>query len=111
MAPSAASVLMKILYLARCIRFDLLHPACMLAREITRWTVACDKRLHRLVSYMNTTKDLSLESFVGDQIADLSVVVYSDASFADCKKTSRSTTGCFVAIVGPNTFVPINALC
>ena len=74
-APSAASVLMKILYLARCIRFDLLHRVCMLAREIPRWTVACDKRLHRLVSYMHTTKDLSLEPFVGDNIADLSVVV------------------------------------
>eukprot|EP00959_Pyramimonas_sp_CCMP1952_P096466 2016376-Pyramimonas_sp.AAC.1 len=47
LGPDAARVLMKILYLARCFRFDM-HLVCMLAREITEWTYACDKRLHRL---------------------------------------------------------------
>ena len=42
LGPDAASVLMKILYSARCCRFDLLYPVCMLAREITKWTYACD---------------------------------------------------------------------
>ena len=72
----AASVLMKALYLARCCGFDLLHPICMLARQVTKWSRACDKRPHKLISYLHTTREYSLEGFVGD----------------DCKgvRTSRS---------------------
>ena len=56
----AASVLMKILYTARCERLDLLYPVCVLAREVTRWTRACDKQLHRLVCYVLHTLGLEL---------------------------------------------------
>ena len=43
-APIAASVRMKILYMARCCRFVLLFPVCALSREITKWTQACDRQ-------------------------------------------------------------------
>ena len=46
---NAASVLMKILYAARMVRFDLLKPIQMLACRIHKWTPWCDKALHRLV--------------------------------------------------------------
>ena len=46
LAPIAASVLMNMLYLARCCRFDLLFPVCALAREVTKWTNACGNHLH-----------------------------------------------------------------
>ena len=36
---AAASVVMKILYAARCYRFDLLFQTCMLARCVTKWTL------------------------------------------------------------------------
>ena len=111
LAPSAASVLMKILYLARCCRFDLLHPVGMLAREVTKWTRACDKRLHRLVSYMHSTRDKNLEGLVGDSPMKGDLNVYSDASYADEVATSKSTSASFIALVGPNTFAPITALC
>ena len=68
LAPVAASVLMKILYTARCERFDLLYPVCVLAREVTRWTRACDKQLHRIVCYLLQTLDCNLETFVGDPV-------------------------------------------
>ena len=48
LAPVAASIIMKILYMARCCRFDLLYPVCTLARHVTKWSKACDKQLHRL---------------------------------------------------------------
>ena len=76
LAPVAASVLMKILYTARCERFDLLYPVCYLAREVTRWTRACDKQLHRLVCYVLGTMDWNLETFIGDPVEDLAVVLY-----------------------------------
>ena len=38
-------------------------------------------------------------------------MVYVDASFADCVRTNKSTSGCLIALAGPNTFVPIAAIC
>ena len=38
-------------------------------------------------------------------------MIFTDASFADCVGTSKSTTGVFAAMVGPNTFFPLNAVC
>ena len=73
---------MKILYTARCERFDLLYPVCVLAREVTRWTRACDKQLHRLVCYVLHTLDCNLETCIGDPVDKLSVVLYCDADFA-----------------------------
>ncbi len=72
----AASVLMKALYLARCCRFDLLHPICMLARQVTKWSRACDKRLHKLIAYLHTTREHSLEGFIGDDFRDLTVLFF-----------------------------------
>ena len=102
---------MDILYTASCERFDLLFPVCYLAREVTRWTRACDKQLHRLVCYILGTIDWNLESFVGDPAEDLSAVVYCDADFAGDKKDSTSTSGALIALVGPNSDVPISAVC
>ena len=38
-------------------------------------------------------------------------MVYVDASFADCVRTNKSTSGCLIALAGPNTVVPIAAIC
>ena len=39
----AAKVVMKVLYMALVARPDVLWPVNCLAREVTRWSVACDK--------------------------------------------------------------------
>ena len=111
LATSAASVLMKILYLARWCRPDILHSVCMLAREVTKWNKVCDRRLHRLVSYLHQHRGYSLEGFIGDDPRHLQLVQYTDASFSDCSQTSRSTTGGYLALVGPRSFFPVNCLC
>eukprot|EP00959_Pyramimonas_sp_CCMP1952_P123934 2591132-Pyramimonas_sp.AAC.1 len=80
----AASALMKILYLARCCRFDLLHPVCMLAREITKRNTTCDKRLHRLICFLKTTRTHCLHGWIGDAPDQLPIMLFTDASFADC---------------------------
>ncbi|MEM1009948.1 MAG: hypothetical protein AAGJ35_13205, partial [Myxococcota bacterium] len=61
MAPIAAQVLMKILFVARVARYDLLNPVNVLAKLITRWTNGCDKALHRLVCYMSATVHQTLK--------------------------------------------------
>ena len=42
---------------------------------------------------------------------DLAVVLYCDADFASNKKDSKSTSGVVVALVGPNSYVPVSAMC
>ena len=42
----AARVVLKALYVARIARMDLMWSVNMLAREVIRWTAACDRRLH-----------------------------------------------------------------
>ena len=48
---------------------------------------------------------------VGDPYEDLKLAVYSDASFAGDTGDSKSTTGGFLCLVGPSTFVPLNWIC
>ena len=102
---------MNILFMARFYRYDLLFAVNSLARCLTKWNTACDKKLYRLICYINCTKDVALRAFVGDPFEHCHVVVYSDADFAGDILGSKSTSGCFVAIVGPHTFAPLSALC
>ena len=57
LADIACRVVLKVLYTARMCRVDVLYAVNALARDVTRWNVACDKRLHRLMCYLHHTKD------------------------------------------------------
>ena len=61
--------------------------------------------------YMNTTTDYSLNSFCGDVASDLHLMVYCDADFAGDVRASKSTSGGYIALAGPNSFMPISAIC
>ena len=69
----------------------------------------CDETLLRLISYPRCAWDHSVESFVGD-LPELCHVML-DADFAGDTHSAKSTRGSYAAIVGPNTFAPIAALC
>ena len=92
-------------------RPDILWTVNMLAREVTKWNKACDKRLHRLMCYLNCTSHQVLTCFVGDPPENCRIALFCDASFAGDLRDSKSTSGAFLAIVGPNTFVPITWIC
>ena len=64
LASSAASVLMKCLYVARMCRFDLLRAVQGLARFMTKWTVRQDQELHQLMSYIHHSKSLKMIGWV-----------------------------------------------
>ena len=66
LAGDTAKVIMKALCGARLVRYELPWPICSSARMVSKWTVAFDKRLHRLMCYIHHTPEHSLESFVGD---------------------------------------------
>jgi hypothetical protein len=111
LASVCARIVMKILFMARFYRYDLLFAVNSLARYLTKWNKACDKKLLRLICYINSTKDMVLVSHVGDPISRCHVALFSDADFAGDVRESKSTSGCFVAVIGPNTFAPVGTLC
>ena len=49
----AVSVLMKVPWAARLARPDLTRPTCKLASKIQEWSRNDDKRVRRMVEYMN----------------------------------------------------------
>ena len=68
--PSKA--LLKIRF-ARVARYDLLCAACRLASEVTKWTTACDKPLHSLVTHINLTLDTRIYARVGHSSPELTL--------------------------------------
>ena len=54
----------KVLYAARLARFDLLRAIGMLSTMITKWDLTCDKKLHRIIAYINNSLDLAMISWV-----------------------------------------------
>ena len=57
---------LKCLYLARIGRPDILWSVNTLARSITKWTKACDKRLFRLISNIHHTCENKHYCYVGN---------------------------------------------
>ena len=107
LAPHAASVLMKLLYAARIARFDLLRAINSLARNVTKWSKADDKRLRHLMCYVNSTKTNVMVGWVGDKLEDLVVGLFADADYAGCGESLKSTSGVHMQIQGPNTRFPV----
>jgi hypothetical protein len=105
--PIAAKILMKVLYGARMCRYDLLRPVCALAARVTKWDVDCDRKLHRLMCYINSSLSVKMIGKVGDAMDDLVLGLYADADFAGCPITLRSTSGVFLRVEGANTSFPL----
>ena len=98
---------MKVLYCARFARPDILRATCKLASRVSKWTRECDRRLHKLMSYLHSTKHVIYRGYVGDEIEKCHVALFCDADYAGDKNDSKSVTGVLAAIVGPYTFMPI----
>ena len=98
---------MKILYAARLARFDLLRAVCHLACFVTKWTSDCDKRLHRLVSYISSSKSYRMVGWVGDPIQNLDMHLFAAADFAGCSAAQRSTSGLHLRMQGAHSCYPL----
>ena len=47
---------------------------------------------------------------MGDNLENCALMLYTDADFAGNLRDSKSTTGLFMAMVGPDTFFPLGAV-
>jgi len=107
--PYATSLLMRILYAAREARYDLLRAVNRLACNVAFWDFDADERLHHLMCYMKSTLDHRLIGWIGDDKSKLQPHSYSDADFAGCPRTLKSTTGIQQHIEGPHSCHPTGA--
>ena len=106
--PIASRVLMKVLFAARMARWDLLRCTQSLASRVTKWSRDCDVGLHRLICYINSSLDVTMQGFIGDRITECKLWLFCDADWAG-ERDSKSTSGCALFLVGPNTYYPLNA--
>ena len=65
--------------------------------------------MQKLVAYINSTLHYRQYGWIGDDPALLQPHAYTDADFAGCTRTLRSTTGIQMQIEGPHSCFPIAA--
>ena len=75
-------IVLKCLYLARIGRPDILWSVNKLARPVTKWTQACDRRLSRLISYIRFTSDYRQYCHVGNAAQHCRIGLFQDSDFA-----------------------------
>ena len=102
---------MNCLYLARIGKPDILWSVNKLARSITKWSKACDKRLNQLVSYIHYTCEYKQYCFVGNTAKQCSLELFQDSDFAGDLEDSKFTSGGTLCVFGSHTFVPISCMC
>ena len=88
-----SQIVLKCLYLARIGNPDIPWSVNKLARSITKWTKACDKRLNRLISYNHHTCEYRQYCHVGNTAKQCSLGLFQDSDFAGDLEDSKSTSG------------------
>ena len=97
--------------LSRTGRPDILLSVNKLARAITQWTRAGDKRLARLSPYNHHTSEFKQYCHVGNTAQQCRLGLFQDSDFACDFEGSKSTSGGILCIFGTHTFVPISWMC
>ena len=106
-----SQIVVKWLHLARIGRPDILWSVNKLARSITKWTKACDKRLNRLISLIHRTCEYPHYWYVGKTAQQCKLGLFQDSDFAGDLEDSKSTSGGVLCFFGSHTFVPVSWMC
>ena len=88
-----SQIVLKYFYLARVGRPAILWSVNKLARSITKWTKACDKRLSRLISYFHHTWEYKHCCHVGNTAKLCRLGLFQDSDFSGDLEDSKSTSG------------------
>ena len=106
----ASRVLMKVLWVARLCRRDLLRAVNRLATYVAKWASKNDLMLYRLMGYIESTKHLRMYCWVGDSLAQITPHLYADSDLGGCADSQRSTSGCHYMMCGPHARFPLNGI-
>ena len=88
-----SQIVLKYLYLARIGRPDILWSANKLARSVTIWTAACDRRPALLITYIHHTSHYRQHCHVGDTAQHCRLGLFQDSNYAGDLEDSKSTSG------------------
>ena len=92
-------------------RPDIVWSVNKVARAVTEWTEARDKRLARSISYIHRTFEYMQYCWVGDTAQQCRSGLFQDSDFAGNHEDSKPTSGGILCIFGSLTFVPISWMC
>ena len=106
-----SQIVLKRLFWARIGRPDILWSINKLARAVTNWTRAHDKRLARLISCIHHTSECRQYCYVGKTSQHCRLGLFQDSGFAGDLEDSKSTSEGLLRIFGCQTFVPISWMC
>ena len=88
-----SQIVLKCLYLARIGGPHILWSANKLARAVTTWTRACDKRLAHLICYIHRTSEFRQYCHVGNTAQQCRLGLFQESDFAGDLEDSKSTSG------------------
>lgn len=97
LSASSARLVMKLMWLGRISRPDILVAINTLARHITKWSANNDKRAARLVGYIAATIDHAHIMRINDPPAELWLSLYVDNDFGS-SPDMKSTGGFILAL-------------
>ena len=103
-----SQIVLKCFYLARIGRPDILWSVNKLARSITKWTKAFDKRLIRLISYIHHTNNIVMWVILQNN-ADWDC--FKILTLREILKIQNPLLEEYCAFFGSHTFVPISWMC
>ena len=103
----ASSILMKLMWISRLARPDLLRATTWLATKIHAWTASCDGHIHRVMSYLHQTQDSLLTGWIRDPKETLYLEMFVDADFCGDEDHCFSTSGGWIQISGPDSQFPL----
>ena len=86
-----SQIFVTCLYLARIGRLDILLSVDKLARAVTKWTRACDRRLPRVISYFHHTNGRRQYCHVGNTAQHCRL----DSTTQTLRATLKTTSGEF----------------
>ena len=95
-----SQIVLKCLYWARIGRPDILWSVNKLARSITKWTNAFDKRLNRLISYIHHTCEYKQYCHVGNTAKQCRLGLFQDSDFTGDLEHSKPTSGGTLCVFG-----------
>ena len=99
LSKGCTQIVLKCLYLARIGGPDILWSVNKLARSVTKWAPACDRRLPRLTSYIHHLSDYRQHCHVGNTAQHCRLGLFQDSDFAGDLEDSKSTwVGFYVSL-------------
>ena len=107
LANCASSILMKMMWLARLARPDLLRVTTWLATKIQKWCSGCDVALYRAICYIDSTKSSLLTGHINDDSDDVFIEYFVDADLCGSVDDCYSTSGAWIQLSGKNTSFPL----